>query len=480
MLVGGVILDNRSTINVPPEEMEKQREFADTIAQINSSLINKPKVFINTFGCQMNENDSERLLGMAIEMGYEKGETAEESDLIIFNTCCVRANAEEKVYGKLGALKKLSRENPNLIIALCGCMAQEKTVQEEIKKKYKQVNLMFGTHNIYKFPELLYKAMSGKNNIIDVWEAGGLIPEGMPIKREDNIKAWVTIMLGCNNFCSYCIVPYTRGRERSRRPNDIVDEIKKLAADGIKEITLLGQNVNSYMGVNETGETVDFSGLLELINDIDGIERIRFMTSHPKDLSMDLIQSIAKLDKVCKQIHLPVQAGSSRILKQMNRKYTKERYIELVEETRKYVPDISLSTDIIVGFPGETEEDFLETLDLVEKVRYDMAYTFLYSRRVGTPAAKSELQIDDDVKKERFDRLLELQNKISKEKNDELVGTVVEVLCEGPSKNNDDFLTGRTEGNKIVNFKGNEELIGTMVTVRITSAQTWSLDGEVL
>jgi tRNA-2-methylthio-N6-dimethylallyladenosine synthase len=473
-----VQLGERKVVNVPPEEMEKQRGFINTLEHINSNLQKRPRAFINTYGCQMNENDSERILGMVLEMGYEKAEQAEGSDLIIFNTCCVRGNAEEKVYGHLGALKKLSRENPNLIIAVCGCMTQQKVVQDEIKKKYRHVNLVFGTHNLYRFPELLYRTMNEDTNIIEVWESGGLIAEGVPVRREDNIKAWVTIMLGCNNFCSYCIVPYTRGRERSRTPEDIIKEIEQLASEGIKEITLLGQNVNSYRGEAQNGDQVDFSRLLAMVNEVKGIERIRFMTSHPKDLSTDLIKAVSSLNNVCNQLHLPVQSGSSRVLNEMNRKYDKEHYLGLIEMARKALPDVSLSTDIIVGFPGETEEDFLETLDVIKKARFDMAYTFLYSRRTGTPAATSESQISEEVKKERFDRLLELQNSISREINETLMGKVVEVLCEGWSKNSKEHLTGRTEGNKIVNFRGGEELIGRIVKVRIDNVQTWSLEGE--
>jgi len=473
-------MGKRTAVIVPQEEIERQRGFINTIERINSSLEKKPKVFIETFGCQMNENDSEKLLGMVLEMGYEKTDRPEGSDLIIINTCCVRGNAEEKVYGHLGALKSLSRENPNLIIAVCGCMPQQKSLQEEIKNKYRHVNLVFGTHNIYRFPELLYKAISEKSSVIEVWEEGEVIAEGMPVRREDNLKAWVTIMLGCDNFCSYCIVPYTRGRERSRKPEEIIAEIKCLAEEGYKEVTLLGQNVNSYRGVAEDGRIVDFSQLLAMVNEVEGIARIRFTTSHPKDLSDNLIEAMAKLDKVCKQLHLPVQSGSSRILRKMNRKYTKEQYLELVEKIKQAIPGIVLTTDIIVGYPGETEEDFEDTLDVVRRVRFDNAFTFLYSKREGTPAARAEDQVPEEIKKERFDRLLKLQNAISREINESYVGKTVEVLCEWPSKTNREILTGRTDGNKVVNFRGSENLAGQFVNVKITGAQTWYLEGEVI
>ena len=458
-------------------EIEKQKEYMDRVKGLNSIFQNK-KYFLHTFGCQMNENDSEKIAGMLRDMGYEATDTAAGCDLIIFNTCCVRENAEEKVYGHLGALKKMHEDNPDLIIAVCGCMMQQKTVQDEIRRKYRHVDLVFGTHNLYKLPELLFDVIESRKNIIDVWDSAGSIVEGLPIERESTVKAWVTIMYGCDNFCTYCIVPYVRGRERSRTPSDIVREIEFLVSGGVKEVTLLGQNVNSY-----NGGGLLFPDLLKLINNIEGLERVRFMTSHPKDISLDLIKAIKELDKVCKQLHLPVQSGSSRVLKEMNRKYTKEHYLDLINIVKNEVPEITLSTDIIVGFPGETEADFLDTLDVVERSCFDMAYTFIYSKRTGTPAALYEKQVPEDVVKERFDRLVELQTVISRRLNEPLLNAEVAVLCEGVSKSNPDRLTGRTDGNKIVNFAMpacGDELKGKMVVVKIESVGTWSLDGSVV
>ncbi len=473
---------NRITKKVSEEEIAQQYKYIDSIKQYNQDIITstgKPlRYSIETFGCAMNENDSERLCGMLSEMGYSECTARAESDLIIFNTCCVRENAEQKVYGHLGALKKLKEINPNLIIAICGCMMQQPQIVEYIKKTYKHVGIIFGTHNLYKFPELLNTAINTKKTVIDVWDSTGSIAENMPIIRKDTLKAWVTVMYGCNNFCSYCIVPYVRGRERSRSLEEIRNEVEVLAKDGCKEITLLGQNVNSY-GKDLEGNFT-FASLLRELNTIKGIERIRFMTSHPKDLSYDLIFAIRDCDKVCEHLHLPVQAGSSRILEDMNRKYSKEQYLGLIEKIKQHIPGIALSTDIIVGYPGETEQDFEETLDVVSKVKFDMAYTFLYSKRTGTPAAKSPNQISEEVMKARFDRLLELQNSISRQLNDKLLGKEVEVLVEGLSKNSKTTYTGRTRENKIVNFKGNSDLVGKMVKIKIDTIQTWSLAGKLV
>ena len=472
----------RITTKVSAEEINQQYKYIETMKQYNQGIISslgRPVRYnIETFGCQMNENDSERLSGMLSEMGYSECSERKDSDLIIFNTCCVRENAEQKVYGHLGALKKLKETNPNLVIAICGCMMQQKEVVEHIKKTYKHVDIIFGTHNLYKFPELLNTAITTKSTVIDVWDSTGSIAENMPIVRKDNIKAWVTVMYGCNNFCSYCIVPYVRGRERSRSLEEIKNEVEKLAVDGCKEITLLGQNVNSY-GKDLEGD-LTFAGLLRKLNKIQGIERIRFMTSHPKDLSDELIYAIRDCEKVCEHLHLPVQAGSSKVLDEMNRKYSKEQYLELIEKVKSNIPGIALSTDIIVGFPGETEEDFNETLDVVAKARFDMAYTFLYSKRTGTPAAKNPEQVPESVKKQRFDKLLELQNKISKEINDELLGKEMEVMVEGLSKSSKTTYTGRTRENKIVNFKGNPDMGGKLVKVKINEIQTWSLLGTIV
>jgi tRNA-2-methylthio-N6-dimethylallyladenosine synthase len=426
----------------------------------------------------MNENDSERLEGMLVEMGFIEAENEKESDIIIYNTCCVRENAEFKVFGHLGSLKKLKSEKPDLIIAVCGCMMQQPQVVEEIKKKYRHVDLVFGTHNLFKFPELLNSAINSTRTFVEIWESVGQISEGIPIKRKNEVKAYVTAMYGCNNFCSYCIVPYVRGRERSRETTDIINEVRTLGRQNFKEITILGQNVNSYG--KDLQIQSSFAELLRKTNEVDGIERIRFLTSHPKDLSDELIYAIRDCEKVCEHLHLPIQSGSTRILHEMNRKYSKEHYLELIKKVRERVPGISLTTDIIVGFPGETEEDFNETIDIIEKVRFDTAYTFLYSKRMGTPAANNPDQIMDEVKKSRFERLVKVQNRISKEINDELLNKEFEVLVEGLSKNSESTYTGRTRTNKIVNFKGNREMIGKLVRVKIDKTLTWSLDGTVL
>ena len=475
-------MSKRVTTQVSAGEIAQQYKYIETLRDYNQNrilTIGRPvKYNIETFGCQMNENDSERLSGMLSEMGYSESAKRAESDLIIFNTCCVRENAEQKVYGHLGALKKLKENNPEIVIAICGCMMQQPEVVEHIRKVYRHVDIVFGTHNLYKFPELLNTAVESRQTVIDVWDSTGSIAENMPITRKDNLKAWVTVMYGCNNFCSYCIVPYVRGRERSRSMEDIKNEVVRLAMEGCKEITLLGQNVNSYGKDLEGGYT--FAGLLRELNTVDGIERIRFMTSHPKDLSDELIYAMRDCEKVCEHLHLPVQAGSTRILDEMNRRYTKEQYLELVEKIKTHIPGIALSTDIIVGFPGETEEDFSETLDIVAKARFDMAYTFLYSKRTGTPAAKNPDQVPEEVKKERFDRLLALQNSISREINDELLGKEAEVLVEGLSKSSKTTYTGRTRENKIVNFKGSPELVGKLVRIKIDTIQTWSLLGKLI
>ncbi|SJZ34126.1 tRNA (N6-isopentenyl adenosine(37)-C2)-methylthiotransferase MiaB [Garciella nitratireducens] len=440
---------------------------------------NKNKYYkISTYGCQMNENDSEKLAGMLKNMGYKPTEIEEQADIIILNTCSVRENADIKVFGNLGHYKPLKKKNPNLILAVCGCMMQQKEIVEKIKEKYPQVDLVFGTHNIHKFPELLANAQQSSCIVIDVWENGGEIIESVPIERKYKHKAFVTIMYGCDNFCSYCIVPYTRGREKSREPEKIIKEVIHLAQDGCKEITLLGQNVNSY------GKTlknpISFAQLLRKLNQIDGIKRIRFMTSHPKDLSDELILAMKECDKVCEHIHLPFQAGSNKILKIMNRRYTKESYLELIKKLKETIPGIAITTDIIVGFPGENQDDFKDTLDIVRKVKFDSAFTFLYSIRKGTPAAKMENQIPDDIKHERFNRLLELQQSISREKNALLKNEVVEVLVDGTSKNDEEKMCGRTRTNKLVNFIGDKNLIGEFVQVKITDPHTWSLNGVQL
>ncbi|GAA0723184.1 tRNA (N6-isopentenyl adenosine(37)-C2)-methylthiotransferase MiaB [Clostridium malenominatum] len=438
---------------------------------------NENKLFyIETWGCQMNEEDSEKLSGMLRNSGYSNTEEREKADIIIFNTCCVRENAELKVYGNLGALKKLKKTNPDLIIAVCGCMMQQEGMAQAIIKKYPFVDIIFGTHNSHKFPEYLNRTKQEGKSIIEIWNKEEGIVEGLPIDRKSDVKAFVTIMYGCNNFCTYCIVPYVRGRERSRNPEDIEAEIQGLVKLGYKEITLLGQNVNSYG--KDLVPALSFSNLLRRLNNIDGLERVRFMTSHPKDLTEDVIDAISECDKLCEQIHLPVQSGSSRILKKMNRFYTREDYLNLVKKIKEKIPGVGLSTDIIVGFPGETEEDFEETLSLVKEVEYDTAFTFIYSNRQGTPADKMDEQIPEDVKHNRFNRLIEAVNKTFEKNNKEYEGKVVEVLVEGESKTSDDRLMGRTRTGKLVNFYGDKSNVGKLINVRIVKSNSFSLTGE--
>lgn len=433
---------------------------------------------ISTFGCQMNEEDSEKLSGMLKRIGYERTENREEASIIIFNTCCVRENAENKVYGNIGALKRQKKENPDLIIAICGCMMQQKGMADAILEKYPYVDIIFGTHNSYKFPEYLNRVKTDGVQIKEIIDKETEIVEGLPIDRKSDAKAFVTIMYGCNNFCTYCIVPYVRGRERSRKPEDIENEIRELVAKGYKEVTLLGQNVNSYG--NGLDEEMTFAKLLRRINEIEGLERIRFMTSHPKDLTLDVVYAIRDCDKICEQIHLPVQSGSNRILKEMNRHYTREQYIELAKTIRREIPDVTFSTDLIVGFPGETEEDFNETLELVKEIRYDAAFTYIYSRRNYTPADKMDNQISEEVKHDRFNRLLEISNAGIAIGNKEAEGKTYEILVEGFSKNDDSKLTGRTRNNRLVNFEGGEELVGKLVNVKIVKANSFSLVGEIV
>ena len=433
---------------------------------------------ISTYGCQMNEEDSEKLSGMLKSQGYERTENKEEASIIIFNTCCVRENAENKVFGNLGQLKQLKKKNPNLVIAICGCMMQQVGMADKVLKTFPYVDIIFGTHNAHKFPEYLHRVLQEGVQVKEILNKEEGIVEGLPIDRKSDVKAFVTIMYGCNNFCTYCIVPYVRGRERSRKSEDIIKEIEELVSKGYKEITLLGQNVNSYGKGLE--EDIDFAGLLRKVNEVKGLERVRFMTSHPKDLSDDVIMAIKECDKLCEQVHLPVQSGSSRILKEMNRHYDREYYLDLVKKIKSEIPDVTLTTDIIIGFPGETEEDFLDTLSLCEEVGYDSAFTFIYSRRNHTPADKMENQIPDDIKHDRFNRLVEAINKKVVIKNKEYEGKVVEVLVEGPSKNDETKLTGRTRNGKLVNFAGDEKLVGELVNLKIVREQPFSLIGEIV
>ncbi len=450
--------------------IEKCREFVSKIRDGGE----KPLMLVNTFGCQMNAHDSEKLKGMLLEMGYGEAPSEEEADFIIYNTCCVRENAENKVYGNLGQLKHLKKENKNLKIALCGCMMQQETVIKTIREKYSYVDLVFGTHNLYKLPELLYGAFNSGEAVYEIKTEHGDIVENLPSVRNFKYKASVNIMYGCDNFCSYCIVPYVRGRERSRKPADIINEIRELAADGVKEVCLLGQNVNSYGKGLE--EKVSFARLLGMVNEIEGIERIRFMTSHPKDLSDELIYAMRDLDKVCCHIHLPFQAGNDEILKKMNRHYTKEQYIALTEKLKANVPGVAITTDIMVGFPGEF--DVSDTIDIIKRVRFSGAFTFIYSKRVGTPAAKMENMPDEALVKENFNKVLEVLNPIIYEINLSKVGKTYKVFAEGVSGHDKSLLTGRLEDNTLIHFKGNHDNIGSIVNVKVTDSKTFYLTGE--
>ena len=475
-----IIDDIDLTEEAPAEEPARQYYFiakaASYVKKMEAEVGHKLTFFVKTFGCQMNARDSEKLTGILTTIGYLPAET-EEADFVIYNTCTVRENANNKVYGKLGYLHGYKKKNPHMMIAMCGCMMQEEKVVKKIQQSYRFVDLIFGTHNLFQFAELYVKAVESNKMTVEIWEGTDKIVENLPNQRKYSFKSGVNIMFGCNNFCSYCIVPYVRGRERSREPQEIIHEIEALVKDGVIEIMLLGQNVNSYG--KDLDIDVDFADLICMVNDIDGVERIRFMTSHPKDLSDKLIDAIAECDKVCKQLHLPVQAGSNKILKEMNRKYTKEDYLAKIEKVKKRIPNISLSTDIIVGFPTETKEDFEETLDVLRKVEYDNIFSFIYSRREGTPAAKLDFVLTDEEIHENFNKLLEVQNEISKRKNEAYVGRVEKVLVDGVSKNDETTLSGRCDSSKIVNFKGDKSLIGKYIDVRITEAHTWSLNGEI-
>ena len=463
------LIDSMDLTKEPPvKEPERQYWFmkkARQLVQEKEKELGRPlRACTVTFGCQMNSRDSEKLAGVLERIGYVETED-ENADFVIYNTCTVRENANQRVYGRLGYLHSLKKKNPHMMIALCGCMMQEPQVVEKLKKSYSFVNLIFGTHNIYKFAELVVSALLSDRMVIDIWKDTDKIVEDLPVERKYPFKSGVNIMFGCNNFCSYCIVPYVRGRERSRNPKDIIREIERLVADGVVEVMLLGQNVNSY-GKN-LEEPMTFAQLLQEVEKIEGLERIRFMTSHPKDLSDELIEVMKNSKKICRHIHLPLQSGSSRILKLMNRRYDKEKYLDLVRKIREAMPDISLTTDIIVGFPGETEEDFLETMDVVEKVRYDSAFTFIYSKRTGTPAAVMEDQVPEDVVKDRFDRLLKKVQEIGREMSSRDTGTIQEVLVEEQNSQDPHLVTGRLSNNLLVHFPGDVSLIGQLCKVEL-------------
>ncbi|MCU6761304.1 tRNA (N6-isopentenyl adenosine(37)-C2)-methylthiotransferase MiaB [Brotonthovivens ammoniilytica] len=470
-------------LNEPAPEKEPDRQYYFMkkarlyVQQLKQQMGRELTFFVKTFGCQMNARDSEKLTGILETIGYLPADS-EKADFVVYNTCTVRENANNKVYGKLGYLHGYKDKNPEMMIALCGCMMQEETVVEKLKSSYRFVDLIFGTHNIFQFAELIVKSMEEKQMTVEIWEGTEQIVENLPNERKYPFKSGVNVMYGCNNFCSYCIVPYVRGRERSRQPEEILKEIRSFAADGVVEIMLLGQNVNSYGKTLE--HPVTFAALLREIEKIKGIERIRFMTSHPKDLSDELIEVMAASEKICRHIHLPLQSGSSRILNQMNRHYTKEQYLELVEKIRTAMPDMAITTDIIVGFPGETEEDFEETMDVVKKVGYDSAFTFVYSKRTGTPAAIMENQVSEETVKDRFGRLLAAVQEIASEKSGRFTGTCQKILVETVNEQDDKLLTGRMSNNSVVHFKGDASLIGTIVDVALKECKGFYYMGELI
>lgn len=454
--------------------IEKAKEYVDELAE---RLGRRPVCNVTTFGCQMNARDSEKLAGILEQVGYELIES-EDADLVIYNTCTVRDNANQRVYGRLGFLNSMKQKKPHMKIALCGCMMQEDAVIEKIKKSYRFVDLIFGTHNIFKFAELLCTMFESEDMVIDIWKDTDQIVEDLPVERKYPFKSGINIMFGCNNFCSYCIVPYVRGRERSRSPRDIIKEIESLAADGVVEIMLLGQNVNSYGKTLE--EPMSFADLLREVEKVEGIERIRFMTSHPKDLSEDLIQVMKESKKICRHLHLPLQSGSTRILDAMNRRYTREQYLAIAERIRKEIPDMSITTDIIVGFPGETLADVEETIDVVKRVQYDNAFTFIYSKRTGTPAAAMDNQVSQEVVKEGFDKLLKVVQDTAKERTRLLAGQIQTALVEEVNEQNDALVTGRLSNNTIVHFPGDASLIGKIVKVELKECHGFYYAGEML
>ncbi len=466
--------ESQLEVNLQYEYIDKVKKIVDRISKEKG---HKLTCHVVTFGCQMNARDSEKLVGILEAVGYQLSDQ-ENADFVIYNTCTVRDNANQRVYGRLGALNHMKKENPDMKIALCGCMMQEVSVIEKIKTSYRFVDLIFGTHNLYKFAELLYRMYENERMVIDIWKDTDKIVENLPIERKYSFKSGINIMFGCNNFCSYCIVPYVRGRERSREPKDIIREIEALVKDDVVEIMLLGQNVNSY-GKNLENK-VTFAELLKEIEKIDCLERIRFMTSHPKDLSDELIEVMKSSKKICRHLHLPLQSGSDRILKQMNRRYTKDAYLDLVYKIRKEIPDISITTDIIVGFPGETKEDIDDTIDVIKKARFENAFTFIYSKRTGTPAAAMENQVSEEFVKEQFERVLNSVQETAKECIGKDTGKQVDVLVEEKNDHDEGYVTGRLSNNTMVHFKGDETLIGKIVSVKLTEAKGFYYFGEIV
>ncbi len=469
---------NQTTTRISPEEIDRQRGFCAQIKAVNAALPTPPLALVDTYGCQQNEADSERLRGYLSEMGYAFTQSEAEADVIVLNTCAIREHAEQRVFGNLGALVHTKRRKPDQIVCVCGCMAQEKHVADKIRQSFRHVDLVFGTHALWRFPELLWRILSRRGRVFDIPDEAGSIAEGIPVRREGKVKAWVSIMYGCNNFCSYCIVPYVRGRERSRRPEDILAEVRQLAAEGYRDITLLGQNVNSY-GRDLGLPGVDFAWLLEQVDAVPGDFLIRFMTSHPKDASERLFDVMARCEKVAPHLHLPFQAGNDRVLQAMNRRYTREHYLGLVRALRQRIPDIVLTSDVIVGFPGETTEEFEDTLKVLEEVRFDALFTFIYSPREGTPAARMPDPMSKEEKAANFQRLVDLQNAISAEKQAAYVGRTLRCLVDVLSDDPRHDLNARTPGGRLVHFSGDKALLGQFVDLKITGSSTWALFGEL-
>ena len=469
--------ERKANISVPEGELARQREYAEAVRSIiEAKYPEPPRAFVHTYGCQGNVADGERLKGMLADMGYELVEELEGADLVLYNTCAIREHAEDRVFGNVGALKGMKNANRDMRILLCGCMMQQEHVAEKIRNSYPFVDIVFGTHAAHKFPELLYRALSTGKRVFDIENSDGVIAEDLPLHRDSTFKAWLPIMYGCNNFCTYCIVPYVRGRERSRSSDIIISEARELVRSGYKEITLLGQNVNSY-GNDREGE-MNFASLLREINNIDGDFIIRFMTSHPKDCTHELLDTMAQCEKVAKHLHLPVQCGNDRVLKAMNRGYTAEKYLSLLEYARSVMPELSVTSDIIVGFPGETYEEFLDTVKLIEKAQYTSLYTFIFSPREGTRAAKMDDPVSREEKGKWFSELCAAQEKIAAVRTSAMVGREYRVLCESKAKK-DGYISGRTQGNIIIEFPADESVIGSFRTVRVTEALIWMLKGEL-
>ena len=469
-------MENKNAIN-SAEVLAEQSTYTSLAKQkLSERFSYTPKVFVHTYGCQQNVSDSERMQGQLVEIGYVPCDSAEEADLILFNTCAVREHAEDRVWGNVGLLKKLKQKNPNLIIALCGCMFQQSKNAERARKSFPYVDIVFGTYCRWRLPEFIYRRLTGSPRIFEIGETANDIVEGFPVKRDGSFKGWVPIMYGCNNFCTYCIVPYVRGRERSREPQDILNEIKELVSNGYREITLLGQNVNSYGKGASHG--VNFAKLLRMVNDIEGDFRIRFMTSHPRDCTKELLDTMAECEKVCKHLHLPFQSGSDRILKAMNRHYNREQYLELINYAKSKMPELDITSDIIVGFPGETYEDFLDTLSLVKEVEYSSLFTFIFSPRNGTPASEMPDPISREEKGKWFSELLAVQDEIADKLSDRYVGKVKRVLCEGKGRS-EGYIAGRTYENAVIEFKASDDIIGKFATVKVNNKSS-VLEGEII